>query len=123
MIRSLSLVVALLLVACQGCRTPAQEPVTPPPAPLPAPDPSTVVVVSTEDAGPPVAFDAGRLDVCAKMCRHRRAIRCPDGDPTPAGTPCETLCRTNRAQPAARLTGPFLACLTAAPTCEASCAR
>lgn len=103
---------AAFVVACSGCQ--------PQPQPAPIPEPVPVVVV---DAGPPL--DASRLDICAKACRNLRAHGCPDGQPTPAGTPCETVCREDRAQSEARLSTRYLECLASLTSCsaEARCAR
>lgn len=97
-------VLSLALASC----TITPGPVNPDPAPQPAPEP-----------GP----DGD--DACAKMCQHRRALRCPDGDPTPDGSACETVCRTDSADPAARLTPTYLACLARGSKCsdDATCPR
>lgn len=117
-------VLALFLAACQGCQSP------PTPAPVvPVPGPAPVAA----DASPPVPvppapsplLDAGKLDGCARMCRHLRAIKCPEGSPTPAGTPCEAVCLKDRAEPAARLSNRYLDCVSTMKACtdEPLCPR
>jgi hypothetical protein len=98
-------ILALLFLA--GCQ----------PTPAPAPFPDFVV----DDGG---LDDAGR-DVCARACGHLRHLGCPDGKTTPSGATCEAVCRTDRADPAARLSARYLSCLAAVTTCagEERCPR
>ena len=93
--------IILAFLALFGCQP------TPGPAPMPLP---------VDDAG---------ADPCGSACSHLRSLRCPDGDPTPAGTTCEAVCETDRADPIARLTSRYLACIARVPACsdEDRCAR
>jgi hypothetical protein len=112
------ILLALLLAGCSGCNS-TPVPVTPEPAPTPtAPVPPPVA-----DAGP--AADAARGDACSKACAHLRALGCPDGQPTAAGSSCETVCRSDRSKLEARLTAAYLGCLASVKACadEVLCRR
>lgn len=111
MIRFLAVLVALLPLSCSSC-----NPIPAPLGPVPAP-----VVVADAD----VPLEAGRPDACSKMCVNLRGHSCSDGKPTTAGASCETVCRTNQANAASRLTAKFLACVAAIKACadEDSCSR
>ncbi len=53
---------------------------------------------------------------CSTACAHLRALGCPDGQPTPAGTSCEAVCEDTVASGLVRLD---VACLAQVPTCAA----
>lgn len=112
---------ALLLTACSSC-----TPVAPPPiGPDPAPAPSDVVIVTRDDGGAAPSMDAAKYDSCTRMCVNGRALKCAWGSPTKAGASCETVCRADRAEPAARLTPKYLACMTTIKACtdDVRCTR
>jgi hypothetical protein len=106
-IRTICLTIALLAVlrALTACH-PASAPAPLPPAPAPL-------------------GDAGPADSCARACARLRALGCSDGQPTPQGASCETVCRTASAEPAAMLTPTYLDCLALLTRCDAegSCPR
>jgi hypothetical protein len=62
-----TVVLALLLLGCSH-----------PPEPRPEPD----IVVVVPDAG----------GACDQACARLRELQCPEGNPSPLGTPCETVC-------------------------------
>lgn len=41
--------------------------------------------------GPPPEPDPS-ADTCATVCEHYRSLGCEEGEPTPAGAPCEEFC-------------------------------
>ena len=93
--------VALMLIACEGCRQTTNI-VNPPVLPEP----------TVNDAGVP-------LDDCGQACVHLRKLGCPDGAQTPGGATCESVCRANL--PPVGGTDPK--CLKGVSTCdqEATC--
>jgi len=41
--------------------------------------------------------EAARPSLCAKACRHLRELKCAEGEPTPAGKSCTSVCRNTEA--------------------------
>lgn len=60
---------ALFLAGCTRCQ------------PLPNPDP--------EPIPPPAAVDGGAPITVEGVCERLRSLGCEEGEPTPAGAPCE----------------------------------
>lgn len=72
------IIVAAFLAGCNGCSP------RPGPSPIPGPIPPPVA-----DAGPqPPPEPSTKYQ---RACGRLRQLNCPDGLPTPAGTPCETV--------------------------------
>ena len=68
----------VLLGMLSGCPSPPGPTVSPPPGPT---------------VSPPVDLERSRFkQPCADFCQHLRALKCPEGEPLPNGTPCETFC-------------------------------
>ncbi len=109
----MKILAALLLTACSSCTPVAPQPI----GPEPAPAPTDVVIVTHDDGGTDPPMDAAKYDSCTKMCVHGRALHCAWGSPTKAGASCEAVCRADRAEPAARLTPKYLACMTTIKAC------
>ena len=63
------LIALLIVTGCNNCGG-----ITPVPAPEPQPGP--IVIEPT----------------CEDICSHYRELGCTEGDPTPAGEPCEAWC-------------------------------
>jgi hypothetical protein len=41
---------------------------------------------------PPAPHDAGTPADCTAACEHLRALKCPEGEPTAKGATCEDVC-------------------------------
>jgi len=54
----------------------------------------TLVAAHCEDVVQPgpAPHDAGTPADCKTACDHLRALKCPEGEPTPKGATCETVC-------------------------------
>jgi hypothetical protein len=97
----------LLTLVVAGCRFA--------PAPQPAPGPTP----AAPDAG---SVDAARLDAAAKACRHLRELHCATGNPTAAGTSCESVLRGIVVSRASRVDVPCLATVKSC-TAQSACTK
>lgn len=88
--KTLALLTALALCACQSC-----HPVIGPfPGPAPQPTPPDPWVDGAPDAAP-----APQSTSCAAACAHLAALGCPEAKPTPKGASCTDVCQNALGSP------------------------
>ena len=93
----LFLIIVASVLASSGCPAPANQP------------PSTTPWAPSWPAADPRD--------CPDLCAHYRTLKCPAGDPTPGGTPCEAVCSNAIAS---GMSNPNIACRVVATSCAAT---
>lgn len=91
MTKTLALLAALALCACQSC-----HPIVGPfPEPTPQPEPPDPWNDAAVDVGPAPAPGGSCADACAKLA----ALGCPAAKPTPKGATCVEVCQNTLGSP------------------------
>lgn len=63
----------------------------------------------------PMPADAGTPADCDAACKHLRALKCPEGEPTAKGASCETVCNNTEGSGTITLSP---ACVAQIQTCS-----
>jgi hypothetical protein len=107
MSKTILVLCALTLSACE---------LGPFPKPPPQPEPPSPWDSSPDAAPPDEDVDAAAHTPCYLACQHLKALGCPESQPTAAGATCTQVCTSNASGPAGTSLNPE--CVARAESCS-----